>query len=145
MLASPNPTVFTDEVRRTRSLHEQLRHDRIVVVVDGDVAVGTRFGLKRSRWTCRMTRIPPASPSYRVRNVGAESDSAEPLAAYRLLLYINRFAIGVVTSNVNRTGTASRSNAIPRYIPIAGNHKNIIPQSLKIVRDAIARNLATIV
>ena len=145
MFARPNPTVFTDEVRRSGSLHEQLRHDRIVVVVDGNVTVSTRLGLKCSRRSRRVTRIPSASPSHRVRNVGAESDSAKPLAADRLLLNINRLAIGVVTPDVNGTGTARGPNAISRYIPIARNHEYIISQRLKIVRDAITRNLATVV
>ena len=145
MFARPNPTVFTDEVRRSRSLHEQLRHDRIVVVVDGNVTVSTRLGLKCSRRSRRVTRIPSAPPSHRVRNVGAESDSAKPLAADRLLLNINRLAIGVVTPDVNRTGTARGPNAVSRYIPIARNHEYIISQRLKIVRDAITRNLATVV
>ena len=145
MFARANPAVFTDEVRRSRSLHEQLRHDRVVVVVDGNVTISTRLGLKCSRRTRRMTRIPSASPTYRVRNVGAESDSAKPLAADRLLLNVNRLAIGVVTPDVNRTGTACGPNAISRDIPIARNHEYIIPQRLEIVRDAITRNLATIV
>jgi hypothetical protein len=34
MFTGTDPTVFTNEVRCTGSLHEQLGHDRIVVIID---------------------------------------------------------------------------------------------------------------
>ena len=43
MLSRPNPAIAAYKIGISCPLHEQLRHDGVVVVVDGDVTVGTRF------------------------------------------------------------------------------------------------------
>ena len=138
MLTGSDPAVFSDEVRRTGALHEQLRHDRIVVVVDRQMAIATGFRLVGSRRPSRMAGVPTRAPSDRVRNIGAKCDPAEPLAADGLLLNVDRFAVAVVTPNMDGTGAASRSDAVPCDISIPSDHVDIVPKSLEIIGDAIA-------
>ena len=138
MLTGSNPAVFPDEVRRTGALHEQLGHDRIVVVVDRQMAIAAGFCLVGSRRPSRMAGVPTRAPSDRVRNVGAKCDPAESLAADGLLLDVDRFSIAIVTPNMDGTGAASRSDAVPSDISIPSDHVDIVPKGLKVIGDAVA-------
>ena len=85
-----------------------------------------------------MAGVPTRAPSDRVRNVGAKCDPAESLAADGLLLDVDRFSVAVVTPNMDGTGAASRSDAVPSDISIPSDHVDIVPKGLKVVGDAVA-------
>jgi hypothetical protein len=78
-------------------------------------------------------------------NVGAKGDPAEAFTADGLLLDVDRFPIGVVASNVNCAGTASRSDTISCNIPIASDHVDIISQRLKVIGNTVSGNFTTVV
>ena len=92
-----------------------------------------------------MAGVPARAPADRVRNIGAKCDPAEALAADGLLLNVNRFAVAVVTPNMDGTGTAGRSDAVPCDISIPSDHVDIVPKGLEIIGNAIARDLAAVV
>ena len=45
VIARRDPAIAADEVDEVRPLHQELRHDRVVVVVLGDVTVGAHLGV----------------------------------------------------------------------------------------------------
>ena len=49
VLAGTYPTISSDKVGVASPLHKQLGGDRVVVIVDRDMAIGAGFSLGRSR------------------------------------------------------------------------------------------------
>ena len=58
---------------------------------------------------------------------------------------IDRFAVGVVASDVDCTGAASWTDSIARDISISSDHVNIVSKGLEVVGDTISRDFTTIV
>ena len=80
-----------------------------------------------------------------MRYVGAEGDPAEAFAADGLLLDVDRFAVGVVATDVDRAGAASWPDTVPSHVPVPSDHVDIIAERLEVIRDTVARNFATVV
>src|ERR1039458_7704813 len=80
--ASADIGVTSKEVHRARAKTKQLRHDGIVVLLGGEMAVGAIF--------CR------AHAAGRVGEMGIESLSAITFGGDGLLLRVDPFAIGIL-------------------------------------------------
>ena len=82
-VARRDPAIAADEIDVVRALHQELGHDRVVVVLLGDVAIGAHFGLGRAGGEIASRCIAVGrvrSAANRVRHVGAERDAAQPSA-----------------------------------------------------------------
>ncbi len=103
MLTRGYIAIFADEIRESSALHQQLGHSRVVVSIDGQVAIGTRLGFVDAGVIRVGFVLPACSAANRMRHVGAERNAAHSIAADRLLLRIDRFAVSVVAGDVNGT------------------------------------------
>ena len=142
VFACSDPAEFSDEVGIASALHEQLGCDRVVVIVDRDMAIGAGLGF-RDTWQSMWSGFAPiGSAPNGVRNVGAERDAAKSLATDGLLLSVNRFAVGVVAANVDRARASSGADAIASDVAIAGQHVHVVAERLEIVGDTISRDFS---
>ena len=126
-----NPAVAAHEVEVVRPVHEQLRHQRVVVFVVREMAVGTLF---RTVFAAN-----------RVRDVGRERDAAHAVGGDRLLLDVDRLAVVVVAADMDRTGRTCGADAIAGDGPVFGQHVDFVAQRLKVVRDIVAADVARVV
>ena len=90
--AQASPRVSTDKIGVVCALHQQLRHDGVVVVVLRHVAIGTHFcfvcagaGRGKIDWLSGWSRRAANG----VRHIGAKSDTAQALSGNRLLLNVD--------------------------------------------------------
>ena len=92
MFSGGDPCITADEVHVVGALHEELRHEGVVVIVSGEVAIGAGlcFALAAdSMW-----------------NIGAEGDSTESFGGDRLLLCVDGFTVEVVGRDMDSAGGA---------------------------------------
>ncbi len=151
LLAGGDPAITTDMVQIVRPLHHELGHDRVVVVVLRDVAVGALLGLVAT-WQVgiRVERSPglrvagrPASDG--VRNVGAECDPRHPLGRDGLLLDVNRLAVDIVRADVDGARGPRRVDPVLGDVAVAGQHEDVIAKGLEVIGDVIPRDVAGVV
>lgn len=109
------------------------------------MAIGATLGFKGSG-PCSVRFVGDSwSTADGVGYVRGESDTAQAIAANRLLLRIDGLATGVVAAHMDSATTASRSNSIPRNITVARQHKYIVAQGLKIIGSTVSSNFTEIV
>ena len=63
---------------------------------------------------------------HRVRHVRAEGDARHPLARDRLLLNVDRFAVGVVRPDMDRARRPRRADPVAGHIAVTGQHEYIV-------------------
>ncbi len=89
--------------------------------------------------------FPSRTTANGVRHVGAERDAAHPVAADRLLLRVDRFTVGVVAGDVNRTAASRGTNPIAGHVSVAGEHEDVVTQCLEVVAGSVSRHVAVVV
>ncbi len=89
--------------------------------------------------------FPSRTTANGVRHVGAERDPAHSVAADRLLLDVDRFAVGVVAGDVNRTAASRRTDSIAGDGSVTGEHEDVVAQRLEVVAGAVSRHVAVVV
>ena len=106
--------------------------------------VGARIGRPA---VLRMARlVPDRRPAAdRVRHVGAERDPRHPLARDRLLLDVDRLAIGVVRADVDGARRPRRADPVAGRVAVAGQHEHVVAEGLEVVGDVVARDVALVV
>ena len=144
-IAGGHPAIAADEVDEVRALHQELGHDGVVVFVLRYMAVAAHLGLEGAG--PRELRRPRGnalgqSAADGVRHVGAEGDAAEPLAGDGLLLHVNRLAVAVVGTDVDRARGPRRPDAVARRVAVAGQHEDVVAEGLEIVGDVVLRYVA---
>src|SRR5262249_60061194 len=103
LLARRDPGEAPDEVDEIGPLHQQLRHDRVVVAGLRDVAVGADLGLGCADG---------------VRHESAERVSAVAFGRNRLLLRIEPFAVLVLRTYQHGAGRTRRRDAMASDRPV---------------------------
>ena len=63
----------------------------------------------------------------------------------RLLLDVDRLAVGVVRADVDRARRAGRADPVAGHVAVAGEHEDVVAQRLEVVRRVVARHVAVVV
>ncbi len=84
-------------------------------------------------------------PSDGVGDVRAEGDPAHPLGRDRLLLDVDRLAIGVVAADVDGAAGPRRVDPVAGGVAVPPEHEHVVAQGLEVIRRVIARDVAFIV
>ena len=140
------PTVSADEIRVVGALHEQLRHDRVVVIVLRHVAVAAHLRFVRAGAVGGEIPLHGGmrAAADGVGHVRAERDAAVALGRDRLLLHVDRLAVGVVGADVDRAARSRGADPVAGGVAIAGQHEDIVAQRLEVVGDVVARHVPLI-
>ncbi len=75
----------------------------------------------------------------------AEGDAREALGRDRLLLDVDRLAVGVVRPDVDGARRPRRADPVAGHVAVAGQHEDVVAQGLEVVRDVVARDVALVV
>ena len=147
-VAEADPRVAADEVGVVRPLHQQLRHDGVVVLGLGDVAVGAHLRFVRATGAGGLAPVPRGADGPAADGVGdirAEGDAAEALRRDRLLLDIDRLPARVVGADMDRAAGTRRADAVAGGVAVTGEHEDVVAQRLEVVGDEVPRHVPLVV
>ena len=130
LLARGHINVTAQEIHEVCALQEELSHPSVVVVLCGDVAIGTLLGFRGA---------------HGVRNKCAEGLAAQSFSRNGLLRVVKPFAIGVLRADENRAGRARRRDAVICYRAVHTKHENVVAQNLKVVACVVPREETLVV
>ena len=124
LLFLADPRVVSDEVDEVGPLQQELRHDRVVVILPRDVAVAAGLGF--------------GSP-LGVRIMRRERLRREPGRGDRRLLNIDALAIDVGRRKHQRRARAYGRDLAPLDRPVVTELEHIVARDLRIIGGVIAR------
>ena len=125
-----HPGVEADEVHEVGSLQQQLRHDRVVVALVGDVAVGAALGLG----------LPLG-----VRVVRREGLRGEAARGDRRLLDVDALAVDVGRGEHQRRRGAHRRDPAALHRAVPAELEHVVARDLRVVGREVARLAALVV
>src|SRR5678815_1520338 len=126
MLARSDPRVAPYEVDPVRSLHQQLRHQRIVIVRARDVAIRARLRFRHA---------------HGMWDISAEGVTTQTFRRNCLLLRINPFSILILRAHEDRARGSRWRDSIACNSPVLTQHVNVVSESLKVVLRVVAKML----
>jgi hypothetical protein len=140
VLASRDERITANEVHEVRALHEQLRHDGVVIVLLRHMTVGALLRFIRTGGH----HILRGTTANRVRHIRAECNAREAARGNRLLLCVNRLAVVVVARDVNGATAAGWIHLVAGRKAIAGEHEHVVAERLEVVGDEVSSYIAFI-
>ena len=123
------PCVHPDKVHEIRTEQKQLRHDRVVVLCFGEVAIGAGLRLGQA---------------HGVREVRREGLRREADGADRGLLHIDAFAVDVGRGQDQRAGGTDRCGLVALGRLVNAELEHLVARNLRVVGREIARLAAFI-
>ncbi len=89
--------------------------------------------------------FPASSAANGMWHIGTERNPAHAVATDRLLLCIDRFAVGVVAGYMDGATAACRTDSVASDVSITSEHEYIIPQRLEVVAGSISSDVTAVV